>query len=45
MTKISIVGATTWGTTLAIVNAIGNQENEIMEGEIINKEDKKKNDL
>jgi len=29
MTKISIVGATTWGTTLAIVNAIGNQENEI----------------
>ena len=29
MPKISIVGATTWGTTLAIVNAIGNKENEI----------------
>ena len=29
MTKISVIGATTWGTTLSIVNACSNQDNEI----------------
>ena len=29
MTKIAVIGATTWGTTLSIVNATSNKDNEI----------------